>query len=619
MELPDLPDRYGRSPAPVDGSRTCAAGRLAVPAPAWRPSAPAQHAVRAAVLVFLAALVVDGGAAWGAPADAASACKAVRGWLRHEARLLSVPAGAGIARIDTYTDERGEPAYHVAYLDPAGFVVVPADDQVEPIVALAEAGAYDPSPGNPLGALVSRDLPGRLARARAGAADPAAVAIHAAARRKWQRLAAEADDPPAFDAEATTLSDIRVAPLTQSRWGQGSVGGYPCYNYYTPDQDVAGCVATALAQVLRFWQRPAAGIGARTFSIRVDGISQSVQTRGGDGAGGPYDWDQMPLVPTVSMTLAQRQAIGALCYDAGVTVNMSYTAGASGANLFNVKRALTGTFGYTNAVNGNNSNNELGSALVAMVNPNLDAGLPVLLGISGTPGGHAVVVDGYGYNAATLYHHINMGWDGTNTAWYNLPTVDTVIGTFTVVQACIYNIYTAGTGEIISGRVLDAAGNPVRDATVTATRSAGGTYTAMTDARGIYALAKVPAASSYTLAAAKAGYAFSIVTTTTGTSSDYAAASGNRWGVDLAGGSVLPGDINLDSTVDVLDLLAFVGAFGFETGDSAYDPTCDLNGDGAVDTLDLLILANNWGRSLPASWASGPAELPALTVRPIVG
>ena len=59
-----------------------------------------------------------------------------------------------------------------------------------------------------------------------------------------------------------------------------------------------------------------------------------------------------------------------------------------------------------------------------MINPNLDARFPVLLGIIDPQAiGHEVVVDGYGYTSATLYHHLNLGWSGTADAWYNLPTI----------------------------------------------------------------------------------------------------------------------------------------------------------------------------------------------------
>jgi hypothetical protein len=168
-----------------------------------------------------------------------------------------------------------------------------------------------------------------------------------------------------------------------------------------------------------------------------------------------------------------------------------------------------------------------------MINPNLDANCPVTLAISGTPGGHAIVCDGYGYNLSTLYHHLNLGWAGSDTAWYSLPTIDTSIGTYTSVIACLYNVWTNGTGEIISGRVTDTGGNPIAGAAIIATRSGGGTYTATSDTHGIYALPKIPASSTYTVSAGKTGYDFTNQTVTTGLSSDYYATSGNQWAVDF--------------------------------------------------------------------------------------
>ena len=137
---------------------------------------------------------------------------------------------------------------------------------------------------------------------------------------------------------------------------------------------------------------------------------------------------------------------------------------------------MTNTFGFSNARYAyNNSYYSIPSPnLNNMINPNLDARFPVLLGIiDASVIGHEVVVDGYGYNIATLYHHLNLGWTGTADAWYNLPTVSTGNYDFTSVIECIYNVFPQGSGEIISGRVLDAAGNPVDGATITATRTGG--------------------------------------------------------------------------------------------------------------------------------------------------
>ena len=65
-----------------------------------------------------------------------------------------------------------------------------------------------------------------------------------------------------------------------------------------------------MAQLMRFWQYPVNSVGTASFTIEVTDVPQSRNLLGGNGAGGPYDWNDMILSPNSSSTLAQRQAIG---------------------------------------------------------------------------------------------------------------------------------------------------------------------------------------------------------------------------------------------------------------------------------------------------------------------
>ena len=103
------------------------------------------------------------GAAIGAPVDVKQAEAAVRGWLRTDASPLKTAMGQQIKQVEEFDDAQGAPLYYVVYLDPEGFVIVPADDRIEPIMGFAATGQFDPSPNNPLGALINRDMAGRLA------------------------------------------------------------------------------------------------------------------------------------------------------------------------------------------------------------------------------------------------------------------------------------------------------------------------------------------------------------------------------------------------------------------------------------------------------------------------
>lgn len=460
-------------------------------------------------------------------------------WLAHDREPMGSSLGKCSRDVQTYLDADGKPVYFVVRLQPSGFVIVSGDDMVEPIVGFSPEGDYDPSSDNPLGALVSRDLPSRVGEIRGLQAQAArhgrqlaATGTHGDAQKKWRMFLSGGPTPAGIS--TASLSDIRIDPLIQSKWDQSNECGAACYNYYTPPDApgsttnyYAGCVATAMAQLMRFYQYPAASVGTAVFDISVCGIAQTESIRGGDGIGGPYQWSDMVLDPDCSITLAQRQAIGALCHDAGVAARMDFCNTGSGAYMLNASTAMRSTFQYSSSKIANTSSSLALDKLYTMINPNLDAGFPVMLGITRPGSGHAVVCDGYGYNASTIYHHLNMGWSGTDNVWYNLPNID-ASHAYDSVCDCVYNVYPSGTGEIISGRVLDTSGNPIGGALVSA-----GVYSDMTDSRGIYALAKVASGSTYVVAVQKQGYVFPTHTITVGTSPDWGNNPGNVWGVDF--------------------------------------------------------------------------------------
>jgi Synergist-CTERM protein sorting domain-containing protein len=108
---------------------------------------------------------------------------------------------------------------------------------------------------------------------------------------------------------------------------------------------------------------------------------------------------------------------------------------------------------------------------------------------------------------------------------------------FSSVYKVVYNVFTEGTGEILSGRILDEEGNPFENVTVTLSGlSLPSPRTALTNSRGIYAFAKIPSGNTYTLRASAPGYLFSpsLRTEGVGTSENFGY-PGNLWEVDFAG------------------------------------------------------------------------------------
>jgi hypothetical protein len=522
--------------------------------------------------------------------------------------------GWHVREVETFTNANGEAIYHLVYVQPSGFVIVSADDLVEPIVGFVQGDRFDPSRENPLGALVMDDLSQRMAAVRTGSTVRimAEESFERDTQTKWRHLIDLAegakDRVVATALGIPSISDVRVAPLVKSKWWQCTVSScgpvtvqkcpLPCYNYYTPGNYPCGCAATALAQVMRYHEQPASGIGVRQFGISLTwggAATQTVFTRGGDGLGGPYRWDLMPYEPNCATPEAERQAIGALCYDAGISMNQTYSANGSGwpgSTCDPIAKALTTTFTYTNAVHGYNSESPIGRGLVEMVNPNLDAKKPVILATIA----HAFVCDGYGYDYATLYHHLNMGWSGIDDAWYDLNTsIGTSGGDMGIVCSCVYNVQTiqAGNGEIISGRVLDQNEEPIANAVLYAKSGSDIVAETKTDSHGIYAFDCLESNTAYTLNAVLRGYGFNRQKVATGISRDNSIVSANVWGVDFAG---LLCDFNSDQKVDIEDLVMLIEHWGKD--DPSFDIAPAPLGDGIVDLRDLEVLMDYWGQEV---------------------
>lgn len=412
-----------------------------------------------------------------------------------------------------------------------GFVVMSADDRLDPVLVIAPTGKFDATPGTPLYDILCGDVTKRIA-----IADREGISRS----EGWRRLL-EFDDSRAQSiayAGLSSISDVRVEPLVKSQWNQSYVDGKEVYNYYTPNNYVCGCVATAGSQIMRFHEYPKGKVTGITRTCYVDGSPVSR-----DMYGGTYDWNNMPLVPTSAITETECKAIGKLCYDVGVSIYMSWAAGGSGTGGYCLKDAFINVFKYKNAVAyqlyyENIPQSDIENLMLA----NFDAGYPVEVSIDGSAGGHSIVGDGYGYQNGSLYIHLNMGWGGGDDAWYHLPSIGTWAG-FNMVDGVVYNIFPDWKGDLLTGRVTDfSTGAPISGATVKAYDGSTLAGTAMTGSSGIYAL-RLSGGKTYSVVAGSSGaedarmdvYLKKSMTTTTSGRSFYpnTGTIGNSWGNDF--------------------------------------------------------------------------------------
>lgn len=460
------------------------------------------------------------GALSAAIVTADQAKTAVQRWLRDDP-ALGCPLQGAVGEVRTCTPTNGA-SFHVVKLAAGGFVVTSADTRRAPVVAFSSGADLVEDDANPLWVLLKRDLAIRTQGESSGGGarlmGAAPSEVEAANEAKWAKLLG--GGAHLMSAQGiSSVSDVRVAPLVQSKWNQGKVGSGNCYNYYTPNNYVCGCVATAGAQIMRYFRYPTASMPQFTNpNCAVGGVARTLTTQGG-----VYDWDAMPLEPSSSMTTSQRQAIGKLTSDVGICCSMDYDTeanGGSGTGGYLLVHALTNHFGYANALaywKTNYSEDLSGTdAIRNALLSNFDAGLPVLVSVLDGNSGHAIVGDGYGYKDNTLYIHFNMGWGGSDDAWYAPPALGTSSYNFNVLNGFVYNIFTNGipNGVICSGRVLAAGGAPVANARVGYSRQGGSVggngiisgndvgYV-VTNEKGIYALILAP--GRYTISATSGG------------------------------------------------------------------------------------------------------------------
>ncbi|NMA46804.1 MAG: leucine-rich repeat protein [Lentisphaerae bacterium] len=583
---------------------------------------------------------------------------AVGNWLRHtRQRPLATPLNRSADSVQSICDEQGRALGHVVALQDGGFVITGADDAVAPIISFAAKGDFPSDPKHPLCAILQRDLPRRQAGAERRRANPAtrqsAGAMDHAAQWQalltpWENTRGGLDIP----------DDLRVGPLLQSAWGQGGFNIYsddgeriliPVFAYYTPHNYWSGCVATAGAQLMRFHEYPDSTkpVEKLTKECKVDGVPQALTM-----FGGIYDWANMPLKPNAGTIKSQRRAIGKLCYDVAVSVEMAFASEVSLANMQSLTESLCDTFHFASAKHFWCGSEQGDADCITetvyyrdMLLSNFDAGYPVAVGLGGD-GGHALVGDGYGFHGGRLYVHLNMGWEGQFDAWYNLPTVE-IDGyfIFTVFDELIFNVFPDFNGELISGRVTDMAGQPLAAVAVTAQDAATRAVVAeaTTNERGIYALKiPAPAQGAYHVRATFRGAAE--MTTVDGIvdSNDYnvinpaendiRVAIGSRWGVDfqlaplpflytvtnetvsITGYDNGPADVIVPATLEGLPVVAIAaGAFqGLDALTSVVlpDSVASVGVDAFADCLNLQSIT--FGRGLTELGEGALQNCPAL-------
>jgi hypothetical protein len=306
-----------------------------------------------------------------------------------------------------------------------GFVIVAGDDRVKPILAYSTTGCFDPEDVADGFRFMLNGFREEIQYVREHnmVATPDIVA-------EWRSVAETGSLNRGGQTRAV------VGPLCQTIWNQN----FPWNSQCPEDPEgngghvYAGCVATAMGQVMKFYDWPPQGTGSYTYNPQ--GYAQQTANFGNT----EYHFELMPLELDSTSTEEDYFYIAQFLHHCGIAVDMQYSGSGSGAYSDDVPYALRNYFRYNcddHVTNyggswwGSGYSNEEWAQMLK--NGGLDEHIPLYY--SGQDdnwqGGHAFVCDGYDEND---YFHFNWGWSGRDDAWCPIGALNTTKYAFNMMN-----------------------------------------------------------------------------------------------------------------------------------------------------------------------------------------
>ncbi|SDB89695.1 C10 family peptidase [Williamwhitmania taraxaci] len=364
-------------------------------------------------LLFLISAIIH-----AAPVSVDSAKKIAFSYLTHQSsRAFSSDFNVEVVK------DGGVALFYVFNFEPTGFVIVAADDAVIPVLGYSFESKFDLN---------------RLPENAKSWFDGYKVQINnivnsrldnSITKKEWTRI------------EANRFSPNRssVAALCTTTWDQGQFYNAACPSDASAPADndgrvYTGCVATAMAQIMKYNKYPATGISTHSYTHPTYGI-QSV-----DYGASTYNWNAMP-----SNVTSPNAEVAKLMYHCGVSVDMNYAVDGSGAQSSRVPNALISLFGYSPTAEMKEMSDFSASGWISLLKSELDAARPMYYAGDDGVAGHAFVCDGYD---ATDKFHFNWGWSGYGNGFFAIGSLNPVGSTFNQGNEVVVRIKPASNAPI---------------------------------------------------------------------------------------------------------------------------------------------------------------------------
>lgn len=287
----------------------------------------------------------------------------------------------------TAKDANNEAALYVFARQGEGFLITSADDVASPVLAYSSTGTF-----------ANAQMPDNL---RWWLGEYAREIAYAKANNIRPLK------------ELTRPQRAPIAPLVSTRWNQGAPYNDSC-PLMSGQRTYTGCVATAMAQVVKHHNWPERGIGSNTYTWNGQPLSMDFSKQ-------VYDWAHMTDTYGDNSTSQEKAAVAQLMLACGISVNMGYGLSGSGAMSSVVPGALIDNFGYGKCTTQISRDECPLLQWEEYIYRSLAANAPCYYSGQNLSVGHAFVCDGYSSDG---YFHFNWGWGGVSDGYFRLTALD---------------------------------------------------------------------------------------------------------------------------------------------------------------------------------------------------
>ncbi len=341
--------------------------------------------------LLIAALVIPASAKEISPQEALA-----RAGFDSPAHVAAKAGNAFISPVYTAVTDKGTPAVYVFNNAVEGYFLLSADDAALPVLGYADRGSFSVDCMPPQMQWWLGEYARQIEYARDNHLQPyspmGAIVSRSGARED-------------------------IAPMLHTFWDQVEPYNNQCPLSGT-QRTWTGCVATAMAQVMNYWNYPEKGNGSITYTI--EGLGKKVSMNFGSKK---FDWDNMlDIYINGRYSDEEADAVAYLMKACGYSVKMQYSMDASSSLGLNIGNALVKYFDYDPNVLYTQRWLYSIAQWDDMMYENLKNVGPVVYGgNSALGGGHCFVCDGYD---ADGYYHFNWGWSGMSDGYFALDALN---------------------------------------------------------------------------------------------------------------------------------------------------------------------------------------------------